>query len=204
MQAAKASVNPFWSDPLVPIGFLNRVWHYGSVVRNAPDGTDFVVLPMVSLLNPKADAGLSLVFSPDDVLLNADLAVSASGSIRWTRLHHRLGGGKTVSFTCYLVPHEASWRGGLRFLTARFPQYFEPPNPRARQIAGCGRYAGGEQEIDVAKFRKMAFGFNWKLSDDFPYMGMFIPPVKSDGEKWNRSCASSRPRTSALRVSAGK
>jgi hypothetical protein len=33
----------------------------------------------------------------------------------------------------------------------------------------------------------MAFGFNWKLSDDFPYMGMFIPPVKSADETWTRS-----------------
>ncbi len=93
----------------------------------------------------------------------------------------------------YLVPHEASWRGGLRFMTQRYPQYFEAPNPRAHRIAGCGAYSICETPIDVAKFKKMAFGFNWKLSDDFPYMGMFIPPVTSADEKWTRSCAESSP-----------
>jgi hypothetical protein len=77
----------------------------------------------------------------------------------------------------HLVPHEASWRGGLRFLTSRYPQFFEAPNPRAHRIAGCGAYSICEAPLMVAKFKKMAFGFNWKLSDDFPYMGMFIPPV---------------------------
>ena len=33
----------------------------------------------------------------------------------------------------------------------------------------------------------------WKLSDDFPYMGNFIPPVKSMDEKWTRSCAEPAP-----------
>ena len=32
----------------------------------------------------------------------------------------------------------------------------------------------------------MGFALNWKASLDFPYMGMFIPPVKSDGELWTR------------------
>jgi hypothetical protein len=31
----------------------------------------------------------------------------------------------------------------------------------------------------------MSFSMNWKASVDFPYMGVFLPPVKDD-EKWNR------------------
>ena len=95
-----------------------------------------------------------------------------------------------------LIAHEADWRGGLRWLVARYPQFVEPPNPLADGLAGCGAYSGDENPIDAAKLRKMAFRINWKLSDDFPYMGMFIPPVKDADESWERSCDSGPRRTS--------
>lgn len=193
VQAGKASVGGHWSDPLMPVGFLTRNWHYGNVSQACPVGGDYVALPLFTVLSPAADVGLSLVLSPDDVLLAMDLAVSAAGQFQYTRTNHRLGGGRTVKFTMHLVPHEASWRGGLRFMTERYPQFFEAPNPRAHRIAGCGAYSICESPVDVAKFRKMAFGFNWKLSDDFPYMGMFVPPVKAAEEPWKRSGAEPCP-----------
>jgi hypothetical protein len=188
VQAGKASVGGDWSDPLVPVGFLSRSWHYGNVTQNCPVGSDYIALPLLTVMDPVSDTGLSLVLSPADVLLDVTLSVSAAGQYQFARSHHRLGGGRTARFTAHLVPHEASWRGGLRFLTARYPQFFDPPNPRAHQLAGCGAYSTGELPIDTDKFRKMAFGFNWKLSDDFPYMGMFIPPVQSADATWIRSC----------------
>ena len=194
VQAGKASVSGAWSDPLMPVGFPNRAWHYGNVAQGVPVGDDYVALPLFTLMSPVTDTGLSLVLSPADVLLNLDLSVSTAGQFQFARTNHRLGGGRTVKFTMHLVPHEASWRGGLRFLTARYPQAFEAPNPRAHQLAGCGAYTLCEAPIDVAKFKKMAFGFNWKLSDDFPYMGMFIPPVKDMNETWTRSCGEPAPQ----------
>lgn len=187
--AGQAAVSSAWSDPLVPCAFVNRSWHYGNIARNIPVGDDYVALPLITLTAPKDDAGLSLVLSPEDVMLGMDLIVTASGRMRYTRTQHRLGGGKPVVFHMDIVPHEAGWRGGLRFMTERYPQFFEAPNPRAHKIAACGAYSIGEEKIDVAKFKRMAFGFNWKLSDDFPYMGMFIPPVKSMDEIWTRSGA---------------
>ena len=188
VQAGKASVGGNWSDPLVPVGFLNRSWHYGNIAQNCPVGSDYVAIPLFTVLAPGTDKGVSLVLSPDDVLLNMDLGVTAGGQFQYTRTQHRLGGGKVVKFAMNLVPHEASWRGGMRFMTTRYPEYFESPNPRAHKIGGCGAYTLCEDKVDPARLRKMAFGFNWKLSDDFPYMGMFIPPVKSADEKWERSC----------------
>ncbi len=92
-----------------------------------------------------------------------------------------------------LIGHEADWRGGLRWMAKQYPEYFNPPNPRVDEMAGCGAYSIDERPIDVAKFKKMAFRINWKLSDDFPYMGMFIPPVKSVDERWKRSCDEQSP-----------
>lgn len=208
VQAGKvAAGGGHWSDPLNPVGFPNRSWHYGNVAQNCPVGSDYIALPLLTMLSPPSGTGLSLVLAPDDILLTLDLAVSSNGRIQFTRANHRLGGGKPVTFTMHLVAHESSWRGGLRFMTTRYPGYFDPPNPRAHTFAGCGAYTLCEAPIDVAKFKDMAFGFNWKLSDDFPYMGMFIPPVNDAGEKWTRSCgepapAGQGPETSCAQMNA--
>ena len=42
------------------------------------------------------------------------------------------------------------------------------------------------EQPDAARMKMMAFRVNWKASFDFPYIGMFLPPVKSGAEKWRR------------------
>jgi len=177
-----------WRDPLAMIPLVDRSWHYGNAAQVAPVGGDFISIPLVTLASPNTDDAFSLVLSSEDVLLNMTLGVSASGRVRFSRMCHRLGGGNTLLFKADLVGHEADWRGGLRWMADRYPAFFNPPNPRVDAMAGCGAYSIDERPIDVAKFKKMAFRINWKLSDDFPYMGMFIPPVKTVDERWTRSC----------------
>lgn len=173
-----------WRDPLVMCAFTNAAWTYGGRMNTA----SYTALPIATIAEPAQDAGLSVVFSPaDTILCGARLKTSSAGEISFSRMNYRLGDGKTVHFAFDVVPHEADWRGGLRWMTARYPKFFEPPNPQADTMAGCGAYSGDENPIDVAKFKAMAFRINWKLSDDFPYMGMFIPPVKTAGEQWERS-----------------
>jgi len=189
IETSKSANSSFWHDPLVPFGFVNRHWHYGNVENNGiPTGTDYTELPLFSFLFPKSDKGISLVLSPEDVLLKVDLSLTANGGAQYSRTQYRMGNGKTISFHMNIASHEADWRGGLRFLVETYPQYFDVPNSTANQISGCGAYSSGEENIDVKKFKQMSFGFNWKLSDDFSYMGMFIPPVKSMDEPWMRSC----------------
>jgi len=173
-----------WRDPLVLRPLANLTWTFGGPVLNA----DYTALPLATLAEPVDDFGLSLVFSPaDTILVGSRLTTTPSGAIRFSRMNYRLGGGKPVRFTMNLVAHEADWRGGLRWMTARYPKFFEPPNPQVGVMAGCGAYSGDEDPIDVAKFKRMAFRINWKLSDDFPYMGMFIPPVTNADQRWERS-----------------
>ncbi|OOQ57792.1 hypothetical protein [Mucilaginibacter pedocola] len=69
-------------------------------------------------------------------------------------------------------------------MTKNFSTYFLPEEPLVNTIAGCAAYSSYEGELDTAKYRKMAFSLNWKASLDFPYMGAFIPPVKTKDEKW--------------------
>jgi hypothetical protein len=182
-----------WRDPLVLRPFSATAWPYSNLTQSTPVKGDFIALPVVSVLEPAKDTGLSLVLSPEDTTFEMWLRTSAGGAIQFARTKHRLGGGKPVRFAMDLVAHEADWRGGLRWMTARYPEFFNPPNPLADQMAGCGAYSGDENPVDVARLKRMAFRINWKLSDDFPYMGMFIPPVKDADQKWERSCDEKAP-----------
>ena len=44
-------------------------------------------------------------------------------------------------------------------MTARYAEFFEPPSPKADEMAGCAAYSGYDGSIDVEKFKKMAFGY---------------------------------------------
>ena len=35
-----------------------------------------------------------------------------------------------------------------------------------------------------SSLKEMGLTYNWKASFDFPYMGMFIPPVPDDETEW--------------------
>jgi hypothetical protein len=175
-----------WRDPLVLQPMIDATWNYGGY-NSTPD---HIVLPLATVAEPADDSALSLVFSPADIILcGSRLVTTPAGSVKYSRANYRLGGGKSVHFGMDLVAHEADWRGGLRWMTARYSEFFEPPSPKADAMAGCPAYSGYEGPIDVAKYKKMAFSVNWKLDDDMPYMGMFIPPVASSEETWERSWA---------------
>jgi hypothetical protein len=175
-----------WHDPLVLQPLIDGAWNYGGM-NTTPD---HIALPLATVAEPATDSALSLVFSPADVILcGSRLTTTPSGSVKFSRANYRLGGGKPVRFAMNLVAHEADWRGGLRWMTARYPEFFDPPSPNADQMAGCAAYSGDEGPIDVAKYKKMGFRVNWKLDDDMPYMGMFLPPVTSSEETWERSWA---------------
>jgi hypothetical protein len=188
-----------WRDPLVFGPLANATWSYGGQTTSG----DYLALPLATLAEPADDSALSVVFSPADVtLVGSRLTTTAAGALRFSRPHHRLGAGQPVRFALDLVAHEADWRGGLRWMTARYPQFFDPPNPQAGAMAGGGAYSGDEDPVDVAKLKAMAFRINWKLSDDFPYMGMFLPPITNADQTWDRSGDESAPPDKPRRTSA--
>jgi hypothetical protein len=178
-----------WKNPLVLRPMVSASWKYGS----SPADPDYISLPIATIAEPATDSGLSAVFSPADTYLDTALHTTASGTLRFARYNYRISAARPLQFTVNLVAHEADWRGGLRWMRERYPLYFLPPNPSAPAMAGCGAYSGDEDTIDVDKYKRMAFRINWKLSDDFPYMGMFIPPVTSPTEQWQRSCDEPAP-----------
>jgi hypothetical protein len=127
-----------------------------------------------------------LVFSPEDQMLDATMHTAASGDVTWSRLYHRLGNNQPVVFSLDLVAHEADWRGGLRWMTTRYPNYFNASLPQAAdEVAGEGAYSSYQGPVDADHLRRVGFRTNWMASFDFPYMGMFLPPV-SENDRWTR------------------
>lgn len=167
-----------WSDPLVPQPPRVAIREYGAFF--AREGG--VSLPSHTLL---AEKGLTMLQAIDDRVFAMSLGADSSGLLRFSRSHLRLGGGRIWTFHVDLIPHEPNVRSSLASIVATKPAWFEPPNPLAAEVGGAGAYSGFEGEIDRAKLHKMAFSFNWKASIDFPYMGMFLPPVERES-RWNR------------------
>ena len=184
-----------WGDPLEWRPFTNSAWGYQFSDYNQMGSTAKrnICIPMFTVAEPKQDVALTFMQSPEDTLLDLYLSATANGAICLQREKYRLGEGRTVSFHMDLTIHPADMRAGLGWVVARYPQFFNPGTPLADELSGSGAYSGYEGPIDVASLNKIGFAYNWKLSDDFPYMGNFIPPVKSMDEKWTRSCAEPAP-----------
>ena len=181
-----------WADPLVSRPLSNCTLWFGAPyfrydnlrIGFCPFQGDLLCIPMVSLLWSSDDTGLSLVLDPQDSILDLTLDATAAGNLSFSRLFLRISDKSPVHIAADLVAHEADWRGGLRWMVRRYPEYFNPVNPAADDLAGTGAYSSLETEFDVARMKKMAFRTNWKASFDFPYMGMFLPPVGEE-EPWN-------------------
>jgi hypothetical protein len=171
---------PDWSDPLEPVPFRDGTLHYGGLSFTR---SDTFGIPFVAILEEAAGIGLSAAVSPEDVLRDMRLDVSAGGSLRLVRTGHRLAAGRPVRTSIDLVAHGADWRPGLAWMAYRYMRFFDPKIQRADRVAGCGAYSIHEGDIDAWKLHRMAFRTNWKASYDFPHMGMFLPPV-GDGEEW--------------------
>ncbi len=171
-----------WQDPLVLRPFADRTWSY----NGGPGEPNLVAVPIVTIVEPAGGFGFSLVLSPEDILLDQQLQTSSAGSLAWSRSKYRIVAGRPLQFAMDLVSHPADWRSGLAWMVARYPQWFNPPNPRAHEMAGTAAYSADERHFDVTDLHRMAFRANWKCSEDFPYMGMFLPPLSDENETWHR------------------
>ncbi len=182
-----------WRDPLVLRPFLNKRFWYGaprwdeefSRPGYQPTAGDGFVVPMLTVAEPAQDTAISLVLSPEDTLLEMTLSARKNGSFAFTRNDHRISKTNIVRFAMDLVAHKADCRAGLGWMTRRYPEFFNPPNPRAHAIVGLGAYSDWEGDLEAARLKRMGFRVNWKASYDFPYMGMFLPPI-SDTERYTR------------------
>lgn len=182
-----------WGDPLVAMPLMNNSWNYGPkpLMDNTgshPNDKGGICIPIASVLEHLTDTGLSLVVAPDQPLLWLQLETRTDGTVRFKHNLLRLGGGRKVTFAADIVAHEADWRGGLRWMTERYAGYFNPPNTGVAEMGGTASYSrhrGPLGPSDVERLEKMAYRSNWVASFDWPFFGMYLPPVspwKSAGQ----------------------
>jgi hypothetical protein len=184
-----------WFDPFSPqdVSHLSAPvklyyglapFDFASSSTNVPTDENSFCIPMFSFLEPNADFGISLVQSPADTLLDVTLSLMKTGMVRLDYLNHRISPHSPIILRADIVPHESDWRGGLRYITETYPEYFEPVNPKAHEIAGTASYTNAMDKVcvDAEKYQKMGYRVNWQASFDFPWFGMFIPPAADDVE----------------------
>ncbi len=170
-----------WQDPFTYAPFQNLELNYGGenhLSRNA------FVIPIATSFLKDANIGISFNEALTDTILNLKMLTMPGGNISYRHMNYRIDGKHVIHIRHEIVFHEADWRAGIGWLKEHYKEYFLPENPLVNRIAGNGAYSSYESEIDTAKYHQMDFSINWKASLDFPYMGMFIPPVKTSDERW--------------------
>ena len=169
-----------WTDPIVPQPFREmQLWYGGFHIS----GMGFSV-PIATIIEGANDSGVSLALSPEDHLLDLSLDTDGEGSITFSRLDNKISKEKPVRFAMDLVAHDGDWRPGLGWMVKRYPDYFNPANHMADEAAGGGAYSAFTGDLDANKFKKMAYRVNWLASFDWPYLGMYLPPVP-EGTEWS-------------------
>ena len=162
---------PNWQNPLVPEPLLPAFYEYGKLGRNANDSFS---IPLGSVLDPTADAAVTLALSVDDPMLEVAFETLSSG-VRFRREFLRLGPAP-VRFTAHLVGHRADWRPALHFMLKAFPDYFVSTVEGLDDFEGLGGYTWNLTQLDPEHGRKLGFKTNWDLSGTFmPYDGLFLP-----------------------------
>lgn len=188
--------NVSWNDPLEAQRFANRSWQYGELPSGNWWSGDIVTLPMFTVIPHSGERALSFIASPSDPSPGARLTSCKDGTVVWSRSHLQLGEGKAYHFTNHLVPHEPEPRAALSSIASAFPDYFRPELLSAGRLGGCAAYSGDERPLsaqEAADLRQMDFKTMWKLSDDYVYMGMFLPPTSRPEVPWNRTPDSGSP-----------
>ena len=187
--------NDCWIDPLIAVPFSDATYYYGAPgfgyerekrkIGYIPYDNDIFCIPFATVIEPEHGVGLTFALSPAEEIIDLKMDVSAKGDIVFNRLFNRISSAKDCLFSMDITEHADDWRPALAWMSARYPEYFNPVNPKAHILGGTGAYSNHWGDFDVEKMKKMCFTVNWQASFDFPYMGMFLPPVDRN-EPWPR------------------
>lgn len=185
--------NKDWVDPLIPVPFITDTLFYGApppFEYNRPLWSaqwtflrELFSVPIFTILENKEKIGINLALSPEDNILDLVMTSTPGGSVVYSRLSNRISSYHAVKFSMDLIGNTDDWRCGLGWMSNRYPDYFNPKNPNALKLNGTAAYSNSYADFDVKKMKDM--DFTVKTGYDFPYMGMFLPPVKPT-VKWKR------------------
>ncbi len=187
-----------WEDPLQLQPLFPRKLMYGGsiyghrkedqfadpeIYYSPANARNYFSVPIIGLYKEKLDIGVSLGFSPENIGIEAELEITDSGQLVFSRYNNRFVPGEELRFTTYLKLHEADWRASLGWYVKRFKKWFDPINRKVHEFSGTSSYSSETGPFDVQKMIQMGFKTNWDATFSFPYMGLFLPPVEKN-EGW--------------------
>jgi len=139
-------------------------------------------IPAVTFFDEAKDAGVTLTkpFGLKTAFLSFNFDDYRGRGMEIETSMLGLKSGKTAVTEFLIHPHEGCWRPGLAWLCRKYPDYFEPPNPRVRSLEGG--YLFGHpfmKETEIASV--VPFGVRWEeLHVHHPYYGEYAPQA----EEW--------------------
>jgi len=136
----------------------------------------YYVLPLVSILGPRTDSGLTIALSPDENIPHLQVEWSAGRVLRLVLGHRDLAADNTVRLL--LFAHEADYRGAIGAYSGAFPAYFRAPLPRA-DYEGAFYYHHIQAHPDYDEMARQDVRFVW-TSFWFTFLGEYLP----DESEW--------------------
>lgn len=148
---------------------------YQSTRYGQPGWSDhrYFVLPLVSVMDEKADRALTIAIPPDENFPDLQLEWQAGRRLRFRLGHRAMGGGRPNRLRVLFYAHPTDYRSAIKCYSDDYPDYFRPALPR-------GKFEGGfyyHHIMDHPAWDEMArqnVHFIW-TSWWYTYMGDFMP-----------------------------
>ena len=137
------------------------------------DGLSYV-LPLVSVLDSKADSALTLALPPDVNIPHLQFEWKDAKTLRLTLGHRGMGGSKPSSVRLLFYSHPADYRAAIKAYSDDFPTYFRPTMPR-NGLEGSFYYDHIEDHPPFEEMARQRIRYLWS-SFWFTHVGEYLPP----------------------------
>ena len=179
---------------------------------NNPAGREISSVPAAVLASDSTQSGIGLMQALDDHIFGLSIDVSPD-LIALNKYYNRLGQGRSVSLTTMIVPISGlDWRPLFLWSRAAFPRFFlsstlladavnkkdslrSPTAPPADIPAvvktGLGMYTCANiEDMNVTEIRLYGATHNWDAKFEWPYIGMYLPPITPPEANWTSNLGS--------------
>ena len=156
-----------WMEPFTPISLpaipatLYRLGNrdFGPVFSQFGSAIDdSITVPLVTLMRPDDDFGVTLLLSPADPLV--ELLLSVKGSrIDFARMLRRFD-AESFNVTAHIRAHAADWRPALQLLLDAEPAYVLPHASNTSDFDGLGGYSW-QAPVNRTYADSVGFRTNW-------------------------------------------
>jgi hypothetical protein len=131
------------------------------------------VLPLVSVLDPATNTGLTIALPADANIPHFQVGWRGSKILVLTLGHRGVGGGKLSPLRILFYTHAADYRAALRAYADAFPAYFRPGLPRG-PYEGAFYYHHIQAHPDFAEMARQGVRYIW-TSFWFTHLGEYLP-----------------------------